>query len=153
LGLVWLACDAPPKDRPANRGSVAVVPGAGQTQLQPYHRGGGSNRLRLAGSGGDRAAASRTTPPAAIPARSGEPSTIDHVVFVIKENRTYDQVLGDMPKGNGDPSLVMFGAAVTPNQHRLAGQFVLLDNFYATGGNSADRHQWLTQANQTEYCL
>ena len=60
---------------------------------------------------------------------------------------------GDMAKGNGDPSLVMFGEDVTPNQHRLAEQFVLLDNFYATGGNSADGHQWLTQANETEYCL
>ena len=58
-----------------------------------------------------------------------------------------------MGKGNGDPSLVMFGADVTPNQHRLAEQFVLLDNFYATGGNSADGHQWITQANETEYCL
>ena len=75
------------------------------------------------------------------------------MVFIIKENRTYDQVLGDVAKGNGDPSLVMFGAEVTPNQHRLAEQFVLLDNFYATGGNSADGHQWLTQANETEYCL
>ena len=81
------------------------------------------------------------------------PSLIEHVVFIIKENRTYDQVLGDMAKGNGDPSLVMFGADVTPNQHRLAEQFVLLDNFYATGGNSADGHQWLTQANETDYCL
>jgi hypothetical protein len=62
-------------------------------------------------------------------------------------------VLGDMKKGNGDPSLVLFGEDVTPNQHRLADQFVLLDNFYATGGNSGDGHQWLTQANETAYCL
>jgi hypothetical protein len=62
-------------------------------------------------------------------------------------------VLGDIAKGNSDPSLVMFGEDVTPNQHRMAEQFVLLDNFYATGGNSADGHQWLTQANETEYCL
>ena len=113
-----------------------------------------NNRLRLAGTAPDNAReAARNAPPAAIPARSGEPSKIEHVVFVIKENRTYDQVLGDMGKGNGDPSLVMFGADVTPNQHRLAEQFVLLDNFYATGGNSADGHQWITQANETEYCL
>ena len=113
-----------------------------------------NNRLRLAGTAPENAReAARNAAPAAIPARSGEPSTIEHVVFIIKENRTYDQVLGDMAKGNGDPSLVMFGADVTPNQHRLAEQFVLLDNFYATGGNSADGHQWITQANETEYCL
>jgi phospholipase C len=75
------------------------------------------------------------------------------VVYIIKENRTYDQVLGDIGKGNGDPSLVMFGRDVTPNQHKLAEEFVLLDNFFATGGNSADGHQWVTQANEVEYCL
>ncbi len=89
----------------------------------------------------------------AIPERAGEPSPISHIVFIIKENRTYDQVFGDISRGNGDKSLVMFGEAVTPNQHRLAEQFVLLDNFYATGGNSADGHQWLTQANETAYAL
>ena len=112
-----------------------------------------NNRLRLAGSPGTARETARSATPAVVPARSGEPSKIEHVVFIIKENRTYDQVLGDMPKGNGDPSLVMFGEDVTPNQHRLAEQFVLLDNFYATGGNSADGHQWITQANETEYCL
>jgi hypothetical protein len=78
---------------------------------------------------------------------------IEHAVFIIKENRTYDQVLGDMKKGNGDPSLVMFGEDVTPNHHRLSEQFVLLDNFYATGGNSADGHQWVTQANENAYAM
>ncbi len=92
-------------------------------------------------------------PPKAIPARPGERSLIDHVVYIIKENRTYDQVFGDMPQGNSDPSMVMFGRDVTPNQHRLAEQFVLFDNFYATGGNSADGHQWVTQANQNAYTL
>jgi YVTN family beta-propeller protein len=139
----------------ANRGSVAVVPIPSAAQLSSYTTAvAENNRLRLAGTGTEIArAASPNAAASAIPARSGEPSTIEHVVFVIKENRTYDQVLGDMGKGNGDPSLVMFGADVTPNQHRLAEQFVLLDNFYATGGNSADGHQWLTQANETEYCL
>ena len=75
------------------------------------------------------------------------------MIFIIKENRTYDQVFGDIEKGNGDKSLVMFGKDVTPNQHKLAEQFVLFDNFYATGGNSADGHQWLTQANETDYVL
>jgi hypothetical protein len=86
-----------------------------------------------------------------VPERPGEPSRIDHVVYIIKENRTYDQVFGDMGKGASDPSLVMYGRDVTPNAHALAEQFVLLDHFFASGGNSADGHQWLTQANETEY--
>lgn len=137
------------------RGSVAVLPVPGSAQLASYSTAvAENNRLRLAGSAPDgRRQAARGASPAAVPARSGEPSRIQHVVFVIKENRTYDQVLGDISKGNGDSSLVMFGAAVTPNQHWLAEDFVLLDNFYATGGNSADGHQWITQANETEYCL
>jgi phospholipase C len=91
--------------------------------------------------------------PTAIPERAGDPSLIEHVVYIIKENRTYDQVFGDISKGNGDPSLVMFGEDVTPNQHRLADQFALLDHFYATGGNSGDGHQWVTQANEPSYAL
>ena len=139
----------------ANRGSVAVLPLPDASQLASYTTAvAENNRLRLAGGAPETArAAAGTAKPKAIPARSGEPSPIEHVVFIIKENRTYDQVLGDMTKGNGDPSLVMFGESVTPNQHRLADQFVLLDNLYATGGNSADGHQWITQANETEYCL
>jgi YVTN family beta-propeller protein len=90
--------------------------------------------------------------PLPVPLRAGDPSLIDHVVFIIKENRTYDQVLGDLAHANGDPSLLVYGRAVTPNHHRLAEQFVVLDNFYATGGNSADGHQWLTQAAETDYC-
>lgn len=80
-------------------------------------------------------------------------SAIQHVVYIVKENRTYDQVFGDIAKGNGDPSLVMFGEEVTPNHHKLSNEFVLLDNFYATGGNSGDGHQWVTQANETAYAL
>lgn len=139
----------------AYRGSAAVVTMPDAAQLASYTTAvAENNHLRLAGTAPttERAGARRVEP-VAIPVRSGEPSLIEHVVYIVKENRTYDQVLGDMPKGNGDASLVMFGEDVTPNQHRLADQFVLLDNFYATGGNSGDGHQWLTQANETEYCL
>ena len=87
----------------------------------------------------------------AVPERPGEPSPIQHVVYIIRENRTYDQVLGDIGKGASDPSLVMYGRDVTPNTHALAEQFVLLDHFFASGGNSADGHNWLTQANETDY--
>lgn len=80
--------------------------------------------------------------PVPVPERVGEPSLFKHVVFVIKENHTYDLNLGDMPEGNGDPSLCLFGEEVTPNQHALARQWVLLDNTYTSGTNSADGHQW-----------
>ncbi len=86
-----------------------------------------------------------------IPERTGEPSLFKHVVYVIKENRTYDQVLGDMTQGDGDPALCVFGAAVTPNQHKLASEFVLLDNTYCCGILSADGHQWSTTAFGTDY--
>ena len=73
-----------------------------------------------------------------IPTNLGDPSPIEHVVYVLKENRTYDQVLGDLKRGNGDPSYEMFPGSVTPNQHRLARRFVTLDNFYTDGAVSAD---------------
>lgn len=90
-------------------------------------------------------------PPRPVPERIGEPSRIKHVVYVIKENRTYDQVLGDVPEGNGDPRLCIFGERVTPNQHKLAREFVLLDNTYCAGILSADGHQWSTSAFGTDY--
>jgi len=89
--------------------------------------------------------------PRAVPERIGEPSLIKHVVYIIKENRTYDQVLGDVPEGNGNPSLCIFGEEVTPNQHRLVREFVLLDNTYCSGILSADGHQWSTTAFGTDY--
>ncbi|MBZ5535284.1 MAG: bifunctional YncE family protein/alkaline phosphatase family protein [Acidobacteriia bacterium] len=87
----------------------------------------------------------------AIPRRPGERSPIQHVIYIIKENRTYDQVFGDIKEGNGDPDLVLFGEAVTPNLHALVRQFVLLDNFYADSEVSADGHNWSTAAYATDY--
>jgi YVTN family beta-propeller protein len=78
-------------------------------------------------------------------------SKIKHVVYVIRENRTYDQVFGDMAKGNGDPKLTMFGADVTPNAHKLANEFVLLDNTYCNGEVSQDGHEWCNSAYCTEF--
>jgi len=86
-----------------------------------------------------------------IPHRVGDLSPIKYVFYIIKENRTYDQVLGDIPEGNGDTSLVLFGANVTPNLHALAKQFVLLDNFYVDGEVSADGHNWSMGAYATDY--
>ena len=87
----------------------------------------------------------------AIPTRVGEASPIKHVIYVIKENRTYDQVLGDMKEGNGDPNLCLFGEDVTPNHHALAREFVLLDNFYVDAEVSADGHNWSNAAYATDY--
>ena len=93
----------------------------------------------------------RDAKPVPLPLRHGEPSVIQHVFYIIKENRSYDQILGDMKEGNGDPQLVMFGEQVTPNQHALARQFVLLDNFYCSGALSATGHQWISEAYVTDY--
>jgi YVTN family beta-propeller protein len=87
----------------------------------------------------------------AIPTKVGEPSPIKHILYIIKENRTYDQVFGDLSRGNGDSSLVMFGREVTPNHHKLAEEFVLLDNLYCNGHVSADGHPWSTMAYNTDY--
>jgi YVTN family beta-propeller protein len=89
----------------------------------------------------------------AIPTKVGDPSPIKNVIYIIKENRTYDQVFGDMPKGNGDPALVMFGEQVTPNHHKLAREFVLLDNLYCNGHVSVDGHPWSTMAYNTDYIV
>ncbi|GAA4610675.1 alkaline phosphatase family protein [Actinoallomurus liliacearum] len=87
----------------------------------------------------------------AVPQRLGDPSTIKHVFMLVKENRTYDQVYGDIPEGNGDPTLAQYGENVTPNQHALAKQFGLYDNTYDIGTNSAEGHNWLMQADNPEY--
>ena len=90
-------------------------------------------------------------PPQPVPERCGEPSVFKHVLYIIKENRTYDQVFGDIARGEGDPRLCIFGQEVTPNQHKLADAFVLLDNFYCSGVLSADGHQWTDEAYVTDY--
>ena len=88
---------------------------------------------------------------AAIPQKLGQPSAIKHVFLIIKENRTYDQVLGDIGKGNSDPADTNFGAQDTPNEHALANTFTLFDNFYDNGMLSADGHNWLLQADANDY--
>ncbi len=89
--------------------------------------------------------------PVPVPERIGEPSVFSHVVYVIKENRTYDQVLGDLPQGDGYPDLCVFGQKATPNQHKIAKEFLLLDNYYASGKSSAEGHQWTDAATTTDY--
>jgi DNA-binding beta-propeller fold protein YncE len=86
-----------------------------------------------------------------IPAKVGDPSPIKHVLYIIKENRTYDQVFGDLKQGNGDPALCLFPEKVTPNHHKLVREFVLLDNFYCEGEVSADGHEWSMGAYATDF--
>jgi DNA-binding beta-propeller fold protein YncE len=89
--------------------------------------------------------------PVPVPVRIGEPSVINHVVYIIKENRTYDQVLGDMKQGDGDSTLTIFGREITPNTHKICEEFLLMDNFHASGKCSAEGHQWTDMAIVTDY--
>ncbi len=133
-----------------HNGSISIVPVPNAEQLAILSEQVSKNMRRSAIR--DAALPPRLNqPPRPIPQRIGEPSVIEHVVYVIKENRTYDQVLGDIERGNGDPGLCIFGRNITPNQHRLAEQFVLLDNTYCCGILSADGHQWSTSALSTAY--
>ncbi len=108
-----------------------------------------NNRLAFALSGLEPAR--RDARPVPVPARHGEPSVFEHVLYIIKENRTYDQVFGDIREGDGDPSLCIFGEEVSPNHHALARQFTLFDNFYCSGILSADGHSWTDAAYVTDY--
>jgi YVTN family beta-propeller protein len=137
----------------AVRGSVNVVAIPSPAELTAFTTAVASNNRLTLASGAAVPLPSRTStaPRRAVPERPGDPSLIRHVVFIIKENRTYDQILGDLDRGDRDSSLVIYGRDVTPNTHALAEQYVTLDRFFASGGNSADGHNWLTQANETEY--
>lgn len=96
------------------------------------------------------AAARPDQPPRPVPERIGEPSVFKHVIYLIKENRSYDQILGDVKEGNGDPKLCVFGRHVTPNEHKLVHDFVLMDNLYCCGILSADGHEWADAAFATD---
>jgi YVTN family beta-propeller protein len=128
-------------------GALSVVPVPDEKQLvaytaQVYRNCPYSDKLLTAAPHPDKTA---------IPTKVGDPSPIKYVIYIIKENRTYDQVFGDIKKGNGDPALVMFGEKVTPNHHKLAEEFVLLDNLYCNGQVSRDGHPWSTMAYATDY--
>lgn len=124
------------------KGTMSFIDVPEQNQLAKYTKQvEENNRIRPQAEAGEHGP---------IP-RNSESSPIKHVIYVVKENRTYDQVFGDMGKGNGDPNLTMFGKEVTPNLHKLANQFVLLDNFYADAEVSATGHNWITAAKANDY--
>ena len=96
------------------------------------------------------AAARPAAAPSILPSKVGEGSPIKHVIYIIKENRTYDQVYGDLPHTNGDPRLAIFGRQITPNQHAMSEQFATFDNCYADGDVSQDGHSWANAAYATD---
>ncbi|RVU21326.1 hypothetical protein EOT10_25200 [Streptomyces antnestii] len=126
------------------QGYLSVVPVPDADQLAKYTRQVRQNN-DFDGKNGVRGFDGKETG-TIVPRRVGDSSPIKHVIYVVKENRTYDQVLGDFHKGKGDPSLAVFGKDVTPNHHKLADQFVTLDNFYVNGEVSQNGWQWATQA-------
>ncbi len=131
-------------------GSVSIIDVPDAPQLAKYtEEVNANNRLAYSLAGLEKPRPDAK--PAPVPLRHGEPSVFQHVIYIIKENRSYDQILGDMKEGNGDPKLVLFGEDVTPNQHALARQFTLFDNFYCSGALSATGHQWISEAYVTDY--
>ena len=136
-----------------DNGTVSIVPVPNSATLATmtqdvyaYNHWNRTSNIETASGGNPHAK------PTAIPAKIGDPSLIKHVFMIIRENRTYDQMLGDVAAGNGDPSLAVFGdgtaaggTPVTPNVHALVTRFPLLDNFYDPSRQSADGHQWITE--------
>jgi len=129
-----------------DNGTVSIVPvpdsGTLQAMTQQVFQ---NNHWDLTQNIQSASGGSPKTKPVAIPKKIGDPSLIKHVFLIIRENRTYDQVFGDVPAGNGDPSLAVFGGPDTPNAHLLVQRFPLLDNFYDPSRQSADGHQWITE--------
>ena len=130
--------------------SVSVIPVPNKSQLAQY-----TKRVKETNQF-FRVALSREMPrkdvaPVPVPVRIGEPSVFKHVVYIIKENRTYDQILGDHTSGDGDSTLCIFGKEITPNTHKICDDFILLDNFYVSGKSSAEGHQWTDMAIVTDY--
>ena len=131
-------------------GSVSLVPVPSERELVAHTQVALRNmRYPLLAEAAQPARPGQPARP--VPERVGEPSLFEHVIYIIKENRTYDQVLGDMKEGNGAPSLCIFGERISPNHHQLARDFVLLDNTYCSGILSADGHQWTDTAFATDY--
>ncbi len=133
----------------AHRGTISVVKVPSASELKAMTATVAlCNAQKDALNALERSAAKPGKP---VPEKLGEKSPIEHVVYILKENRTYDQVLGDMTQGDGEPSLCLFGKDVSPNHHALAEEFVLLDNFYCNGVLSADGHSWAMEGVVTGY--
>ncbi len=130
------------------KGSMSVIPSPSVKDLQGYSKAVYRN-TSYSPSKSDLA--DKDAPGFPIPMKMGQKSPIKYVFYVIKENRTYDQVLSDVKGGNGDTTLLLFGRKYTPNQHAIAEKFVLLDNFYVDSEVSADGHMWSMGAYATDF--
>jgi YVTN family beta-propeller protein len=129
-----------------DNGTVSIVPVPSSVTLESMtSQVFTNNHWDLAQNIASASGGSPKTKPVAIPAKIGDPSLIKHVFMIIRENRTYDQILGDVAAGDGEPSLAVFGGHDTPNAHLLVQRFPLLDNFYDPSRQSADGHQWITE--------
>jgi YVTN family beta-propeller protein len=141
------------KDAYKFRGAVYIIPALDSSQLRKDAVAVAANsHMQLKSSvisSQHRPSANLAIP---VPLHAGDPSPIQHVIYIIKENHTFDEFFGSLGRGNGDPSLQMYSEDVIPNQRKIEREFVTLDNFYATGNvDSVDGHQWVTQANETDY--
>ena len=129
-----------------DNGTVSIVPLPSRPTLKAMTKQVfENNHWDLTQNINSAAGGSPDTAPVALPAKIGDPSLIQHVFLIIRENRTYDQILGDVAAGNGDTSLAVFGGKDTPNAHELVKRFPLFDNFYDPSRQSADGHQWITE--------
>jgi len=130
--------------------SLSIIPIPSNNKLKEYTEKVKQQSLffRLALNG---LAPRNNVAPKPVPERQGEPSVFKHVVYIIKENKTFDQVYGDLPQGRGMQDLCIYGDSVTPNQHRLVNAFALMDNYYASGKSSAEGHQWTDAAMTSDY--
>jgi hypothetical protein len=132
-------------------GSLSIVDLPSRKQFERRLRAWTALAYRCSPLRADASVSVSRPPQNPVPAQPGQPSPIKYCLYIIKENRTYDQVLGDLPQGNGDSKLCLFPERVTPNEHQLARQFVLLDNFYANSEVSADGHEWSMGAYATDF--
>ena len=150
IGSRNLRADRPGYNTHNHMGSISILPPPDKNKLAEMTEIVRNNNSfeRMMMQLGDERKQNNTV---AVPQFPGQKSHFKHVVYIIKENRTYDQVFGDMTQGNGDTSLVHFGREVTPNHHALAEEFVLMDNYYCSGVLSADGHQWTDEAYVTDY--
>ncbi len=132
-------------------GTLSIIDISGETQFQRRLAAYTAQAYRCSPLRPDSGISAVRSPNNPIPSKPGQPGPIKYCLYIIKENRTYDQVLGDMEEGNGDSSLCLFPESITPNHHKLAREFVLLDNFYVESEVSADGHEWTMGAYATDF--
>lgn len=130
--------------------SFSIIPVPKPVQLRKYTKEVKASNLEFRVKV-SRLRARPNVAPRPVPERIGEPSVFKHVLYIIKENRTYDQVYGDLKQGRGMPALCIFGDSITPNQHKLALEYSLLDNYHASGKSSAEGHQWTDAGIVSDY--